>query len=100
MTHTQLTVAERQLVDKVMRRKGGRPMDALKQVNDKRENNGVDPLDKSSLYRFLKGRTHARGRSEKRGRHKVMKKADLQKLEALRMGPAAPSARPSPARAP
>ena len=60
-------------------------MDALKQVNDRRKKNDVAPLDKSSVYRFLKGSTHKRGRIETRGRRKSVTKADVRKLDRSRV---------------
>ena len=60
-------------------------MDALKVVNRAREKKGVDKLNKSTIYRFMKGGTHKRGKKETRGgSNKALTKKDVDHLDKVR----------------
>ena len=60
-----LSLGEQAAVDKVVRLG---PMDALHIINKLRKKQGADELNKSTIYRYLKGKTHRRGTVESRGR--------------------------------
>ena len=80
----QLTVEEQTLVDKVLRQDKGGPLDALRKINAARAKRKIAELNKSSIYRFVSGTTHARGRSETRGRKRALSKKDVSKLDKTR----------------
>ena len=80
----QMTVHEQTLVDKVLRRDKGCPMDGLREINKRRRRSGADELGKWALYRYIKGATHVRGAAERRGRKRVLEKVEVNKLEQAR----------------
>ena len=80
----QMSVAEQSLVDQIMRQKGNRPMDALCRVNAQRQKRRIEPLHKSSVYRFVKGLTHARAKVDTRGRRKVLNDVHVKALQRAR----------------
>ena len=53
-------------------------------LSKKREACGQEPLEKTAVYRFLRGETHRTGTSETRGRHKILTNADLRTLQQAR----------------
>ena len=54
--------------DGLARQKKLDPMDIARRVNQAQKKRGMDEVDKSTIYRYLKGSTHRRGMLEKRGR--------------------------------
>ena len=83
--HVQLQISEQALVDKVMRRDGGTATDALAAVNAARARRGVPELNKSTVHRYVAGRTHKRGQHETRGRKRKLSRADVRKLDQARV---------------
>ena len=79
-----LSLGEQAVVDKVTRQKNLGPMDAMRAVNKLRKQKGHDELNKSTIYRYLKGKTHRRGLVESRGRKKSLGKRDVLKLDQAR----------------
>ena len=80
----RLTVGEQTLVDDIMKRQRLRPADALAAVKAKREREGATGPSKHTIYRYLNGDTHLRGRKEKRGRSRSVSRADLRTLMQTR----------------
>ena len=81
---TQLTTAEQTDIDKVLRSGKGGPMDALRKINNARALKNIEEVVKSTIYRFVKGNTHKRGKKEIRGKQKLLRKADIARLERVR----------------
>ena len=71
-----LSDREQDTVDNYVRCKGKPAMQALEAINKERMKNGIDLANKSTVYRYINGETHRRGRAEKRGRPKSMCKGD------------------------
>jgi hypothetical protein len=80
----QLTVKEQAMVDDIVRAKQDKPMEAVQKINAERRKRKVEEVHKSTVYRYIDGATHARGRTEKRGRKQALTKADTQKLQQSR----------------
>ena len=59
-------------------------MDAVRAVRRARAKAGGAPPSKSTVYRFLSGKTFPRGRSESRGRPVSLTPKDVSKLEKAR----------------
>jgi len=68
----------------MVREKKGGAMDALRAVNKMREKNRIQKVEKSTIYRFLRGETHRRGQKEIRGSKKILEKKDIDKLDKVR----------------
>ena len=79
-----LTVKEQDMVDKVIRKDGGTPTDALQAVARSRARRGEAPIHKTTIYRYLRGSTHRRSKQERRGRPRLVKRADAARLDAAR----------------
>ena len=80
---TQLTLREQQAIDLALRG-GGAATDVIAQINGERVANGVEPVASSTVYRFIRGVTHARGVPERRGRHAALSKKDIAGLDRAR----------------
>ena len=82
-----LTDADKDLIDSVTRPgkngKAGVTM-ALQKVNASRLKRGEDVVTRSPVYRYVNGMTHQRSADESRGRHKILKRADIQRLMQAR----------------
>ena len=63
---TQMTHQEQQSID-VALRSGGTAVDVIAKINNERMAKGVQPVASSTVYRFIRGATHARGAPERRG---------------------------------
>ena len=72
----QLTTTEQNLIDDVVRKDGGTPMDALRAVNQARgrKRKAEVFIDKTTVYRYVNGETHRHGLREKRGRGQLLSK--------------------------
>ena len=70
----QLTTTEQNLIDDVVRKDGGTPMDALRAVNQARgrKRKAEVFIDKTTVYRYVNGETHRHGLREKRGRGQLL----------------------------
>ena len=55
----QLTMAERTRIDGMIRQAKASPTDALRRINKDRCKKGIREVEKSCVYRFAKGLTHA-----------------------------------------
>ena len=64
----QLAPKDLVAIDGLARQKKLGPMDIARRVNQARKKRGMDEVDKSTIYRYLKGSLHRRGMVEKRGR--------------------------------
>ena len=82
----QLTVKEQFVIERTVRNDQGTAMDAFSKINSTRAKNGIEAVTKCTVYRFIKGKTHVRGRSETRGRAKVLSKGDIRHLDKVRKG--------------
>eukprot|EP00973_Karenia_brevis_P091022 12405487-Karenia_brevis.AAC.1 len=80
----QLTFKEQDLIDKIVRQEKRPGADAVKEINKRREHKDAELIDKSSIYRFIQGDTHRRGRKETRGRKKVLSKGEKRHLDRTR----------------
>lgn len=80
----QLTQAERLQVDLIMRRDPN-PMHALRTVNKARRKHGIADAHKSSIYNYINGKTHRPRNKDPRGRKKILKRADVRKLQQARL---------------
>ena len=81
-----LTDAEQDLVDKITRRDEGTPLDAVLAIGRPQERRGEAPVHKTAVHLCLKGSTHRRGEKERRGRPRVLKTADVKRLDSARRG--------------
>ena len=63
----QLTAKEMELIHGMLADRNHKPMDTVRAVNTARRKAGVEEIDKTSIYRYINGETHRRGRSETRG---------------------------------
>ena len=79
----QLRPCDIQLVEKAVQGGGG-GMDALRAINKAREREGVAPLTKSSVHRFINGATHQRFKAETRGRKHALTRQDARRLDQVR----------------
>ena len=79
----QLTLNEENLIDRELRKRGA-PMEILTKVNAKRQKLKVELAAKQTIYRYINGDTHRRGRPEKRGRKKILAKGDVRKIDQAR----------------
>ena len=57
---------------------------AIERLAKKREKRGDEPLEKTSIYRFLRGETHLRAGRETRGRKKGVNAKDIRVLQQTR----------------
>ena len=64
----QLTPAECQQVDSIVRGQKRLPAEALVKINRSRKRRGVDPTSHNTVARYCKGQTHRRDVAEARGR--------------------------------
>ena len=76
----QLTLNEEDLIDRELRKRAA-PMEILTKVNSKRQKLKVELAAKQTIYRYINGDTHRRGRPEKRGRKKMLAKGDVRKID-------------------
>ena len=79
-----LQPAEEALINKTILKNRGTPTDAWRAVNKSRAQKGIRELGKDAVHRFCNGDTHARGRSETRGRKRSLSTADVRALEQAR----------------
>jgi hypothetical protein len=56
----------------------------LAKLNSKREARGETLIEKSTVYRFIRGETHVRSASETRGRPNQLRRQDIRKLQEAR----------------
>ena len=80
----QLTIEERSVVERLLRQEKASVMDALRNVNATRRQNGIDELNKTSLYRYVKGETHSWSATEERGRKRSLRQREVVKLDQAR----------------
>lgn len=82
---SQLTENEQAYIDDLFRaRRSATPMEALLSINKKRARACIEETTKATLYRYINGETHRRGRREARGRKPLCSKADARKLDTAR----------------
>ena len=82
--HAQLTSAEQSQVDRWVRVNKMAPLGALGKLNAENAKAGVQAVNKSTIDRFLNGKTHRRDVVEKRGSKKYLSKKDINKLDKVR----------------
>ena len=80
---TQLTAAEQQKIHTVLGEKGT-PTEALARINNDRRLKKIRPVVPSTVHRFCKGMTHKIGKSEARGRKRILSRTDILKLDRAR----------------
>ena len=65
---------------------GHKPPDVLRRMAQRRARRGLAPPDATSVRRVLKGKTHARAKTETRGRKPSLSPAVVQKMNRVRKG--------------
>ena len=80
----QLTVAEQEQIRKLSGHEKKKGTDVIKLLNKNRKARRQSFVEKSTVYRFIRGETHVRGVPETRGRHKVLSRSDIRKLQQAR----------------
>ena len=81
---TQLTKSEQEQVGHTTRSGTGGAMGAFRAVNATRRKSDVPVVNKSTIYRFAKGKTHQRGKKETRGCKKILQKKEIGNLGKVR----------------
>ena len=81
----QLTSAEQNLIDKMVRAEKRKPIEAWRAVQKSRaagkvKGKKVKALGPNTVYQYCNGVTHLRGAKESRGRKSTLTKADVRKL--------------------
>lgn len=80
----QLTEAEKELIDQVVRKDRRSPVQAFRAVNKERQKHGEGHVNKAIIYRFVNGMTHGRNRRETRGRASLLTDAEVKDALATR----------------
>ena len=78
-----LTTMEQSKIDRMVQ-SGKSVVNIIAGINNGRKKHEVAAVTRSTVYRFIKGDTHGRGLPEKRGRHQVLAKKDVAKLDQAR----------------
>ena len=81
----QLTTAELNVIDGLVRGQGKSATEAWRYVNEQRSKHGAPAVHKSTVHRLCKGNTHQRGAEERRGRKQILTRADVRKLQQARV---------------
>ena len=76
----QLTPAERQKIHDILG-DNGTPTEALARINGDRCHKKIRPVAPSTVHRFCKGATHKIGKTETRGRKKILTQKHVLKLD-------------------
>ena len=79
MRVAQLTAAEQNRIDAIMRAEKGSATDALRRINEARRKANIRAVEKSTVHRYVKGLTHKRGAAEKHGRKRALSKKDIRR---------------------
>ena len=79
----QLTPQEQQRIRQVIGNQGA-PTQALNRINATRRSKDIRETDKSTVHRFCRGLTHKASAVEKRGRKRILSRADVRKLDNTR----------------
>ena len=80
----QLTESEQDQIDKYVLCDRLPVPKAIERMNKERMKTNVDPVDKSTVYRYVNGDTHRRSSVEKRGRTKSLSKQDEKHIAKVR----------------
>jgi hypothetical protein len=81
----QLTTAELNLIDRVVRVQKHSGADACRAVNATRAKKSIEAVSITSVHKYIKGVTHARGRVDGRGKNQnIPTKAHVKKLLGAR----------------
>ena len=85
----QLSVAERNLINRMVRSERKSPSEAWKALQNRRnagqgKGKRVKGPSKHAVYDYVHGKTHVQGVSETRGRRNTLTKADVRKLMQTR----------------
>ena len=80
----QLTIEEQRFINTEVRVKKRSGMDVTITLNELRARRGEACVDKSTVYRFMRGETHDIGRVEARGRKPALSPADITHLDHTR----------------
>ena len=80
----QLTLAERCLIDSMVRQKKATATTALRLIHKKRAKNKVRLVEKGSVHRYVKGLAHKPNTIETRGRKPALSKQDIRTLDQTR----------------
>ena len=59
-------------------------MDAVRAIGRARERRGEAPVHKTAVYRYPKGSIHRRAKKERRGRPRLLKTANVKRLDSAR----------------
>ena len=80
----QLTVNELEVIDNTLRREGGKQVDALNKINAKRKQAKTPVVDKGTISRYVRGRSHSRSKVDRRGAKRKLSKRDARTLDQTR----------------
>ena len=80
----QLTKVERAQIDNIVRTKKMSATEALRQINAARKRSKAQEVEKSTVYRYVRGLTHKPHVPEKRGRKRSLSKKDVRSLDQAR----------------
>lgn len=80
----QLTAKEQEQIKKWAGHDKMKGSKIINMLNKNREGRGDTPVEKSTVYRFLRGETHVRGAPETRGRPNILTRQDIRKLQQAR----------------
>ena len=80
----QLTVEEQRQINKWVGHEKKSGSAVVKILNKQRLARKQPQVEKSSVYRLIRGDTHSQDLPEARGRHKTLTRADIRKLQQAR----------------
>ena len=80
----QLSADEMTMIDRIMRKDKGTATDALQCINVERSKRNIRQVEKSTVHRYARGRTHKRDAAETRGRKRALSKQSVRKLDQAR----------------
>ena len=79
----QFTTVELNLIDRVVRVQKQSGADACRAVNATRAKKGIEAVSITSVHKYIKGVTHARGRADGRGKgQRILIRHMLRSLQA------------------
>ena len=76
----QLTIAERHRIDKIVRHQKKPGAAALRAINLTRKRRGIELIDQTAVYGYIRGETHSRTAVDRRGREAVVTNAQVRTL--------------------
>jgi hypothetical protein len=80
----QLTTAEQQRVDQITRTQKRTGADAIRAINLVRARRGIDPIEQKAVYSYIRGETHTRSATERRGVSPTVTKGHIRTFMSAR----------------